>query len=640
MFTSKASVPLMKMYTTTSEREADVRELKIMLENQKEQVPAACTDNVPGDVEKGGTLGGDTVAVCCSAPLPPVKDGGGEERIKEELEFRVSDVPPPHLCVLFGLQQVLLSISSTISIPIIVSQLICVRGSDLATSEIMSTFLFMCGVCTILQVIVGVRLPIIQGGCHKFIPAITALMSIPQWRCPTDDSLAGSANTTLNVTLDDSREIWQSRMREIQGGIMIASLTQVLIGCTGLLGWLLRFIGPMTICPTIALVGLSLIDVSLGFCEKHWGIAALTLFLVVLFSLYLRNINVPFPVYQRKKGCTTVKYPIFKLLPVILAVMIAWLFCGILTATNVLSDNPDDREYEARTDASQNVLDVSKWFFFPYPGQWGMPTVSAASYMGMLAATLTSIIESVGDYYACARISGEPPPPAHAVNRGISIEGIGSLISGAVGSGGATTSYSQNVGAIGFTKVASRAAFVTAGIIFLLCGIFGKFGALLTMMPKPVLGGIVVISFGMVTSVGLSNLQFVNLSSGRNLCIIGLSLLLGLMIPRYLQKNKDAINTGNDELDQVITVLLNTSMFVGGVVGFVLDNTVPGTPEERGLLKWRRKVTEPSTDDSTFTESVYDLPFITPFLYRHRIFRYFPFCPSFRFRCTSCRNVA
>lgn len=64
------------------------------------------------------------------------------------------------------------------------------------------------------------------------------------------------------------------------------------------------------------------------------------------------------------------------------------------------------------------------------------------------------------------------------------------------------------------------------------------------MMPKPVLGGIVVISFGMVTSVGLSSLQFVNLSSGRNLCIIGLSLLLGLMIPSYLQTRKNIINTG------------------------------------------------------------------------------------------------
>ena len=87
-----------------------------------------------------------------------------------------------------------------------------------------------------------------------------------------------------------------------------------------------------------------------------------------------------------------------------------------------------------------------------------MPTVTVASFMAMLAVTITSIIESVGDYYACARISGVPPPPAHAVNRGIAIEGLGSLISGAVGSGGATTSYSQNVGAIGFTKVRNKVA--------------------------------------------------------------------------------------------------------------------------------------------------------------------------------------
>lgn len=82
-----------------------------------------------------------------------------------------------------------------------------------------------------------------------------------------------------------------------------------------------------------------------------------------------------------------------------------------------------------------------------------MPTVSVACFTAMLAATISSIIESVGDYYACARISCVPPPPAHAMNRGILMEGIGSLFSGVIGSGGATTSYSQNVGAIGFTKV-------------------------------------------------------------------------------------------------------------------------------------------------------------------------------------------
>lgn len=82
-----------------------------------------------------------------------------------------------------------------------------------------------------------------------------------------------------------------------------------------------------------------------------------------------------------------------------------------------------------------------------------MPTVSAAGVFGMLAGVLASIIESVGDYYACARLSGAPPPPRHAICRGIGIEGIGCLLTGALGTGNGTTSYSENIGAIGITKV-------------------------------------------------------------------------------------------------------------------------------------------------------------------------------------------
>ena len=72
---------------------------------------------------------------------------------------------------------------------------------------------------------------------------------------------------------------------------------------------------------------------------------------------------------------------------------------------------------------------------------------------GMLAGVVASIIESVGDYYACARLSGAPPPPRHAINRGIGMEGIGCLLTGAFGTGNGTTSYSENIGAIGITKV-------------------------------------------------------------------------------------------------------------------------------------------------------------------------------------------
>ncbi len=101
-----------------------------------------------------------------------------------------------------------------------------------------------------------------------------------------------------------------------------------------------------------------------------------------------------------------------------------------------------------------------------FPGQWGVPTVSLAGVFGILAGVISSMIESVGDYHACARLSGAPPPPRHAVNRGIGIEGIGCLLAGAWGTGNGTTSYSENIGALGITKVQSFTISFTSKIWF------------------------------------------------------------------------------------------------------------------------------------------------------------------------------
>ena len=82
-----------------------------------------------------------------------------------------------------------------------------------------------------------------------------------------------------------------------------------------------------------------------------------------------------------------------------------------------------------------------------------MPTVHIAGVFGMIAGVFASMIESIGDYYACARIAGVPPPPKHSVNRGILCEGLCCVLAGAFGSGNGTTSYSENIAAIGITRV-------------------------------------------------------------------------------------------------------------------------------------------------------------------------------------------
>ena len=181
-------------------------------------------------------------------------------------------------------------------------------------------------------------------------------------------------------------------------------------------------------------------------------------------------------------------------------------------------------------------------------------------------------------------MAGAPPPPNHAIYRGIGTEGLGCIIAGMFGSGNGTTSYSENIGAIGVTRVGSRRVIQYAAVMLLFIGVCSKVGALFVTIPEPIIGGIFSVMFGIITAVGLSNLQFVDLNSTRNLFILGFSLFFSLVLPKWMEieENQQSINTGSVTLDNVITVILSSSMFLAMSLGFVLDNSIPGTPEERG----------------------------------------------------------
>ena len=91
--------------------------------------------------------------------------------------------------------------------------------------------------------------------------------------------------------------------------------------------------------------------------------------------------------------------------------------------------------------------------------------------------------------------------------------------------------------------------------------------------------------FGMIASVGLSNLQFVDLNSARNLFVIGFAFFMGLSLPEYFAANPVAIE-GHQWASDIINAIGNSGMSVGAAVALTLDNTIPGTDEERGLIAW------------------------------------------------------
>nr|KAG5704077.1 hypothetical protein BaRGS_017581 [Batillaria attramentaria] len=385
------------------------------------------------------------------------------------------------------------------------------------------------------------------------------------------------------------------RMREIGGSLMVASLTQVVLGCTGMVGVLLRFIGPLTICPAIALIGLGFTSAVYNYAEKHWGAAMLTSAVVLVFSMWLGRKQVPVPSWSRERGCHTTRFPVFVVVSVLLGVAFGWFFCLILTVSGALPNNSTEPAYWARTDVNVHVIGQVPWFQIPYPFQFGMPTVSVAGFFGMFMAIVSSVLESIGDYYGTARVAEAPPPPPHAINRGIAIEGICSVISGMVGAGHATTSYSNSLAAISVTRVASRRVFQTTGVIMLVMGVLTKVGAIMTLIPEPVIGGLNAVLLGTLIAVGFSTLSYVDMTSPRNVTVVGVTFMLGLAVPQWINSAPNRISTGNEMADQIITVCLGTPMFFGGVLGAILDNIVPGTPEERGISKLQRTMTSDSS---------------------------------------------
>lgn len=96
---------------------------------------------------------------------------------------------------------------------------------------------------------------------------VLAILNLPQWKCPNPDKL----NT---MSPEDRTELWQLRMREISGAIAVSAIFQLVIGFTGFVGKLIKIISPLTIVPTVSLVGLTLFQHAGETASKHWGIAA------------------------------------------------------------------------------------------------------------------------------------------------------------------------------------------------------------------------------------------------------------------------------------------------------------------------------------------------------------------------------
>ncbi|XP_057752151.1 nucleobase-ascorbate transporter 11-like [Arachis stenosperma] len=524
-----------------------------------------------------------------------------------ELKYGVTENPGLVSLIYYTLQHYLSLAGSLVLIPLIMVP--TMGGSDKDTANVISTVLFLSGVTTILHSYFGTRLPLVQGSSFVYLAPALVIMNAEEFR---------------NLTEHKFRHI----MRELQGAIIVGSIFQFILGFSGLMSILLRIINPIVVAPTVAAVGLAFF--SYGFPEAGTclEISIPQIALVIMFSLHLRGISI-------------FGHHIFRIYAVPLSVTIIWIYASFLTAggaynykgcnpnipsSNILNDScrkHADTMKHCRTDIS-NALSTSAWLRIPYPLQWGLPVFHLRTCIIMAVVSLVASVDSVGTYHMLSVRANLKPPSSGIVSRGIALEGLCSILAGLWGSGTGSTTLTENVHTIETTKVASRRVVELGAAFLILFSFMGKVGALLASIPQALAASVLCFMWALVAALGLSNLHYGQSGSFRNMAIVGISLFLGLSIPYYFQQyqpqatlilpgylvpygaaSDGPFHSGIKQLDFAINALMSLNMVITLLVAFTLDNTVPGSAQERGVYTWSQ-TQDIATDPSL--KSAYSLP--------------------------------
>jgi NCS2 family nucleobase:cation symporter-2 len=187
-------------------------------------------------------------------------------------------------------------------------------------------------------------------------------------------------------------------------------------------------------------------------------------------------------------------------------------------------------------------------------------TFDLKSLIAFLPAYFVTTIETVGCLKAIGEVS-EVDMNDKRVGSGVLADGVGSIIGGVFGAF-PNTSFSQNVGLIPLTKVASKHVAVMAGILLVLLGLFPKVAALVNSIPQPVLGGVGIVMFGTVAASGIKTLSSVEIND-RNLLIIATSIGLGLGVTF----RPDIIN----QLPEGLKMIFASGISTGTIVALLLN---------------------------------------------------------------------
>ncbi len=374
--------------------------------------------------------------------------------------------------------------------------------------------MFFAGVATLIQTIgigpVGARLPVVQGTSFAFIPIMIPLV-------------AGKGVDAMAV---------------LMGGILVGGLFHAVLGL--FIGKLRFALPPLVTGLVVTMIGLALVKVGIQYAAggvpaigteeygslQNWTVAGVVIVVTLALKFFAR-------------GMLSVSAV---LLGLIAGYIVAFMM-GMVNFGNV---------GRAATVALPNPLHFGLEF-------------SVAAIVGFCLMSFVSAVETVGDVSGITKGGAGREATDTEIQGATFADGLGTAVSGLFGAL-PNTSFSQNVGLIAMTGVMSRHV-VTFGAIFLIiCGLIPKIGAIISTVPIEVLGGGVIVMFGMVVSAGISMLSDVPWNR-RNMVIFAISLSLGL----GLQLEPGALQY----LPGTLKVLATSGILPAAFIAIVLNLILP-----------------------------------------------------------------
>ena len=456
----------------------------------------------------------------------------------KKVVYGLLDRPPFPIMVLAGAQHVLTLFGATTLVPLIFGP---AMGMDqLQIAALISCVYFGMGVATLIQTHpkLGSGLPIVQGSSFSFIPSVMTI--IGAYKAMGPDVV----------------------MQYMGGGLIVGGIILSVIGYTGIIGYIRKIITPVVIGPVIMAIGFSLAPVAIQFnAANYWPISLMVVALIFIFSLVSKN-----------------KYA--NIFAILSSIVLTYLVCLGLSRAGIFPAG-----HPAHVDLGK--VAEAPWFRYNVIMPWGAPKFSMLAFGALLAGFFAVMIESVGDYHSISYASGLDDPDEATISRGIGAEGLNCALSGLFGSVG-TTSYTENIGLIGLTGVASRWVVRTGAIILILMSFVTKLGALVATMPSPVIGGAYIALFGTIGALGIQVLMRADMGSQRNVLIVGFSFLMAMGLPGWIEQNQaffmnPEYNPFLQTIGGMIWAILKTPMAVAGICAAFCDSLVPGTDEERGI---------------------------------------------------------